>query len=127
MLKHLKFSGIFRDENLSVEVTLENPSNYGLEATNLVFSVAARGKDSEGISPSLEDMTFFVMDEADRLHTAQCIPTPVVEVDLADDEPDYRPDGLVYTYFEHGFLFQDLRIAFDFQHYERLCIIELRH
>ena len=127
MLKHLKFSGIFHDENLSVNVTLENPSGYGLEATTLLFSFTVRDKSSSGITPNLEDFTFYVMDEANRLYNTQSIPIPAVEVDPGDDELMENPDGLIHTDFKHDFLFQDMRIAFDYRPYRKLSIIELKH
>jgi len=127
MLKHLKFSGIFHDENLSVNITLENPSDYGFEATNLLFSVTVRGKNSNGINPKLEDFKFYVMDEADCLYEAQSIPAPDIEVDSGDNEPMQTPDGLIRTDFKHEFLFQDMRIAFDYRYYRKISIIELNH
>jgi len=125
MLKHLKFSGLFHDENLSVNVTSENPADYGLEATELVFSVVLRAKN--GDAPKLEDFTFYIMDEANCLHNAQSISATAIEIDPRDDEPVQRPDGLIHTYFKHEFLFQDLRIAFEYRPYRKISIIELRH
>ena len=42
MLKDLIFSGIYRDENISVNVTLENPTDYSIESSTLVFSIMVR-------------------------------------------------------------------------------------
>ena len=127
MLKHLKFSGIFHDENLSIHVTLENPADYEFEATTLLFSITVRGKNSNGINPKLEDFKFYVMDEAGCLYEAQSIPAPNVEADSGDDEPRQTPDGLIRTDFKHEFLFQDMRIAFDYLYYRKISIIELNH
>ena len=71
MLKHIKFSGMFQDENLSVNVTLENSVDYGFEWTILLFSVTVKAKNNNNITPKLEDFTFYVMDEANRLYNAQ--------------------------------------------------------
>lgn len=129
MLKYIKFSGVFRDENLSVSVTLENPRDYGFEATNLLLSIMVRSKNGAGATLNLEDFTYYVMDEAGRLYNAQSIPysRPDVETAFEYDEPVQCPDGLLYTYFKHDFLFQDMRIAFDYRPYQRISIIELRH
>ena len=127
MLKHIKFSGIFHDENLSVHVTLENPADYGYEATTLLFSVTVRGKNSNGINPKLEDFTFYVMDEADCLYETLNITAPNVEVDPGDGEPMQNPDGLIRADFKHEFLFQDMRIAFNHRLYREIRIIELNH
>ena len=127
MLKHLKFSGSFRDENLSVSVTLENPADYGFEAATLLLSVAVKGKNSNGITPKMENLEFYVMDEANRLYYAKSIPITAVKLNQGADEPVYQPDGLIHTYFKHDFLFQDMRIAFDYWPYRRISIIELSH
>jgi len=125
MLKHLKFSGIFHDSHLSVSVTLENPKDYGLEATKLVFSVALRSKDGE--IQRFEDFTFYVMDETCRLYNTQSISPHATEINQCDNEPVRHQDGLIYTNFKHDFMFQDLRIAFGCRIYRRLNIIELKH
>ena len=65
MLKNLKFSGVYHDESLSVHVTLENPADYSLEASTLVFSVTAKDKSGGALKP--EDVNFYIMDEVTRI------------------------------------------------------------
>ena len=74
MLKHLKFSGIFHDDNLSVHLTLENPLDFGLDVTFLVFSVTVRYQNNNDTKPKLEDFTFYIMDEAGNMYDTQHIP-----------------------------------------------------
>ena len=127
MLKNFGYDGAYHDMSISVSVLLENPLEYGFESTELVFSVMLRAKN--GDAPRLEDFTFYVMDEADQLHETRIIPysKPVIETTFEDDEPIRRPDGLILTDFKHEFLFQNLRIAFNYRLYQNLRIIELKH
>jgi hypothetical protein len=129
MLKNFGYDGTYNDENITVSVLLENPSDYGLEATNLVFNVTLRTKNSYTINTRLEDFEFYVMDEANHLYSTYRIPYSKSEAkaDPDDDEPIHQPDGLILTEFNPGFLFQDLRIAFYYQLYRKINIIELSH
>ena len=128
MLKNLGYDGAYHDENISVSVLLENPLEYNLEANALVFSVALRPKSGSKIL-RLEDFTFYVMDEANRLYNAKSTPClkPANEVITEDDEPEHCPDGLIHTDFKYDFLFQDLRIAFYYRPYAKISIIKLKH
>ena len=127
VLKNFGYDGAYHDMSISVSVLLENPLEWGIEATELVFSVALRAKN--GDTPNMEDFTFYVMDEADRLYDTRIIPysKPVIETPLDDGERERRPDGLIYTDFKHHFLFQDIRIAFQYRFYRKISIIELKH
>ena len=127
MLKHLKFSGIFHDDNLSVHLTLENPLDYGLDATTMVFSVAVKFKNDTDVAPKLKDFTFYIMDEAGCMYDTQHIATPITTQAQDNDEPEYLPDGLIVTDFKHHFLYQDLRIPFNYRPYQRISIIDLNH
>ena len=127
MLKNFGYDGAYHDMSISVSVLLEIPSEYGFEATDLVFSVALRA--ISGGTPRLEDFTFYVMDEADQLYNTRSIPISKcnIEATFEGDEPVRRPDGFIFTDFRHCFLFQDLRIAFYYRPYRRISIIELKH
>ena len=125
MLKNLKFSGVYHDENLSIHVTLENPANYSLDASMLVFSVAAKDKSGGAIKP--EDINCYVMDEANHMYNTRCMSAPSVESNNNDNEPTYRPGWLIVTDFKPDFLYQDLRIAFYFKPCNKISIIELNH
>jgi len=127
MLKHLKFSGIFHDDNLSVNVTLENPADYGFAATDLLFSIMVSVKSNIGIIPRPEDFTFYVMDETNCMHNTQIILTSAGVTLTENAEPEKQPNWLILADFKSDFLYQDLRIAFYYQLYQRINIIELRH
>ena len=127
MLKHLKFSGVFHDENMSVHVTLENPLDSGLDAAALVFSVTIKDRNIKNTILQLQDFTFYVMDEAGCMHNTQHMQISEITKTPDNDEPEHQADGLIVTEFKHEFLYQDQRVAFDFKPYQRICIIELNH
>ena len=77
----------------------------------LTLKFIFHSKSSSGVTPKLEDFTFYVMDEANSLYNAQSIPIRADEVDPGDDEPIQNPDGLIHTDFKYDFLFQDMWIA----------------
>ncbi len=110
MLKHLGYDGAYHDENISVSVLLENPLEHGLDLATIVFSVTTRAKDGAASVPSMEDLTFYLMDEDNRLYNTRMVRAP------------YK---LIYTDLKHEFLFQDLRLVFYYRPYERLEIIGL--
>ena len=126
MLKNYGYAGAYRNEDISVSILLENPLEHSLDVTELVFSVVMKGRT--GSASRIEDVTFYIMDEADQLHNTQRTPySKVVATDPDDDEPVRRPDGLIHTGFKHEFLFQDLRIAFYYRTYGQINIISLNH
>ena len=127
MLKNLGYAGVYHDKNISVSLLLENPLEHNLEATVLVFSVALRTKNSD-TDMILDDFTFYIMDETNRLYNTQSMPylKPAIEI-KDDDEPIRYPVGLIHTEFKHEFLFQELRVAFYYQPYEKINIIKLQH
>jgi hypothetical protein len=127
MLKNLGYAGAYRDENISIGVLLENPADFDLEASTLVFSITLTVKNDPPITP--EDFTFYIMDEADRLYNTKPIPLqkPGVKAIDEDGEPIRQPDMLICTDFRHEFLFQDLRIVFRYRPCANLCIVKLRH
>jgi len=124
VLKDLGYDGTYRDEKMSISVMLENPLKYGLEATELAFSIVLRAQNG---SPSIDDFAFYVMDESNRLYNTRIMPCPNPEVEpVPDDEPIRQPDRLIVTDFNHEFLFQDLRIAFYYPLCRKINIIELK-
>ena len=128
MLKNFGYGGAYRDENISVSVLLENPLDYGIEAAKLVFSVVLKDRNSD-TSPRLEDFTFYIMDERNHLYNLQNTPCVNHDTEAAADgnDPVQRPDGLIMTDINHHFLFQDLRIAFNYRNRTGIRIIELKH
>ena len=127
MLKHLKFSGIFSDDDLSVHITLENPMLYGFTVADLLFSVTARAKNNSAISLKPEEFAFYVMDESGCMYDTRYMTTPAITNTQYDEEPYPQPDWLIVACFKADFLYQDLRIAFNCYPYQKLCIIELQH
>lgn len=127
MLKNFGYDGVYNDENISVSVLLENPIDWNFEETNLVFSIALRGKKESAVAIKLEDFNFYIMDETNHLHNTRSVSRPKRIIEIIDDEePIRQPDGLILAEFKPGFLFQDLRIAFYYQPYRRILLITLK-
>lgn len=130
MLKNLGYGGAYHDPDLSVSVLLENPLDCGLEAATLVFSVTVRDKRKGMSHPCLNHFSFYIMDEQNHVYNTEKMlgVRPNVQAAIEeDDEPVRTPDGLILAEFRQEFLFQDLRIAFYYEPYRQLHIIELRH
>ena len=128
MLKNLGYDGAYHDGNISVSAILENPLDYGLEASALVFGVTLKAKGNGSATPKLDDFTFYVMDETNRLYNAQSVPYLKPGAEMPDgNEPVRCPDALIHTAFRHEFLFQDLRVAFYYRLYTEIKIIGLKH
>jgi len=127
MLKNSGYSGTYHDNEISIGVLLENPSDYEIDVTELVFSFTLTAKNADCLKP--EDFTFYVMDETNRLYNAGVITYSALldETNPQDDEPTRCSDGLICVKLKPEFLFQDLRIAFLYRRYEKICIIELKH
>jgi len=125
MMKNLGYDGVYHDENISVSVLLENPKDFRLESSSLVFSVTVKSK--LGDTPTMDDVTFYVMDEADYLYNTHKITDKIIstEHEPYDDEPAHLPDGLICTDFKYEFLFQDLRIAFYVRGCNKINIVKL--
>ena len=128
MLKNLGYDGVYHDQNLSVSVLLENPLDFGLKPAMMVFSVTVKDKRDPMANLNIEDFTFYILDEQNRIYNMQKVIglQPNVEIAAKDDEPIRRPDALILTEFKHEFLFQDLRMVFCCKPYPQFHIIQLQ-
>lgn len=125
MLKNFGYDGVYYNQDITVSVLLENPSDYDLEATTLVFSVTIKDKRSGTTNLHLEDFSFYIMDEQNYIYnTKKAIG---LQSSVNDNEPVRNPDILILTEFRPEFLFQDLRIAFYYEPCQQFHIIELKH
>lgn len=129
MLKNLGYDGAYHDQNLSVSVLLENPLDFGLEPVTLVFSVTVKGKQDCAVNLNIEDFTFYIMDEQNRIYNMQKATglQPNIETADRDDEPIRKPDALIFADFNPIFLFENLRIAFYYAPDRKFYITELKH
>lgn len=129
MLKNLGYDGVYRDQDITVNALLENPLDFGLDAGTLVFSISIRNKRKGAKNLTLEDLSFYIMDEKDRIYSTQKMPyiPPTEGARAEDDEPLPDPEGLILTDFKHEFLFQDMRIAFRYGSSQQLHTIELKY
>ena len=127
MLKNFSYYGTYHDENLTIGLLLENPIDYGQDAAVITFSVTLKAASNKGVPPRLEDFTFYLMDEGNRIFNTIFV-TALASATVIDDvEPVCKPDGLILAEFKPEYLFQDLRIAFYDRSHEKINIIELRH
>jgi hypothetical protein len=125
MLKNKGIAGAYHDENISVGVLLENPLDYGLEATELVFSVTLTAK-TESAALNSKDFAFYIMDEENCLCNTRFIPYSDLKAPY-DDEPTRRPDTLICAELKPEFLFQDIRVSFYYVPGGKIHIITLKH
>ena len=122
MLKQLKFSGIYYDDDLSVNITLENPYEHNFTEEHLLFSVKVRNKGNDGNFPKTEDFTLYIMDEANCMYNTK----PATTADFGN-KLESNLIWLVFTEFKRDFLFQDMRIAVYYHPYQIISIINLNH
>jgi hypothetical protein len=156
MLTEIGYHGVYRDENISVSLLLENPLRYGLASGVLLFSVAIRPRDSVidgfgddtlscinnvidggneyGVSiMSLNDFTFYLMDEHNHMHNVQSVPhsalSAVVKSGIAEDTQslELATRGFIKADFKCEFLYQSMRVAFYYEPYERIEVVGLRY
>lgn len=128
MLKNFGYDGVYRNQNLSVSVLLENPLDYNLEIAKLIFSVTIRDK-KKGVVPHLEDFTFYLMDEKNHIYNMQKEAGLQVNIKTTaeDNESVRKPDTLISTDFNPKFLFENLRIVFYYEPDQKFYIMELTH
>lgn len=129
MLKNLGYYGIYRDQNISISVLLENPLHCGLEPSKLVFSVIVKDKQEKEKALGFEDCTFYIMDEQDHIYNAEKLLGVQPEMDTltAEDEATRRPDGLIFADFRPEFLFQDIRVVAYCEAGQQFRVIPLRN
>ena len=125
MLKNFGYDGVYYNQDITVSVLLENPSDYDLEAATLVFSVTIKDKRSGTANLHLEDFSFYIMDEQNHIYNTK--KAVGLQSSVKDNEPVRNPDILLLAEFRPEFLFQDLRIAFYYEPSQQFHIIELKH
>jgi hypothetical protein len=127
MLKLYGYDGVYRDDNITVSVLLENPREFNIKVDAIAFSVMMKDKNGD-ILPS-DDFTFYVTDEANIMYNTRQAPYLIPDTDAYgdDDEPVSHPHILIYTDFRPEFLFQDIRVAFYYCPIKKIRIIDLEH
>lgn len=129
MLKNIGYEGNYRDENIAISVTLENPLNCGLDAKDLVFGVVVKGKQNHFAVPHIGDFKFCIMDEHDLLHNALFTPNSTENINSSTDNAETALilSGFIHTDLQPAFLFHDLRVSFYYRKYGRMEIIALEN
>lgn len=129
MLKNLGYYGTYHDPNISVSVLLENPLDFCIDPSKLVFNVMVKNK-RQGTKPcSFESCTFYIMDEQNRIYSTDKVACAQSDAKAkeAEDEAAQCPDGLILAEFKPEFLFQNLRVVFYDEPGQQLHIIALKH
>lgn len=130
MLRNLGYDGVYHDQNISVGVLLENPLDYGLESTMLVFSVSIKDKRNRRENLNIEDFSFYMMDEQNYIYNMQKITGFHLKAKITEtaDVSIQKPAvALIFVGFKPEFLYENLRIAFYSVLEHSFHIIELKH
>ena len=99
MLKDYNCFGVYRDDNLTINVMLENPIEHSLSADLLVFSVTIEPRDKAMCKPEVgTDITFYITDESGHIYNTSFIPDGIAEsTPYSSGERGYYSDRL-YMY-----------------------------
>jgi hypothetical protein len=129
MLNRIGYYGVYKDNDISVSIMLENPLEYGLDAELLVFSVVIKPHSGDVVVIQLNDFAFYIMDADNRLYNAYVAPdlrlgTGVV---IDTDDPPHTLRALITADFKHEYLYQALRVAFYYKPCNRVELIRLEH
>jgi hypothetical protein len=129
MLNIQGIGGQYRGLFLSVDVMLENPLDYGIDPSMMVFDVNISARNDNTDVFSWNDFTFYVLDKHNRLYIAQSIPKSFLSASPVKDtgEPSNALRGLVQLRLRPVFLYHDLRVAFFYHPSNRIKIITLTH
>ena len=128
MLDKLGFSGEYRDKDISVDIMLENPLEYGIDAGILLFSVRIAPRRAGAPTPQINEFSFYIMDKYNRVYNLRSAPIHIeketsVELDCSIN----AVNSLIQTKLRPIFLYHDMRIAFFYRPYNRIEIIALTH
>ena len=128
MLDKLGFSGEYRDRDISVDIMLENPLEYGIDAGNLLFSIKISQRSADAPILRINEFSFYIMDKYNRMYNVQdaLVPTEK-EAAIVLDCSISAINGHIQTKLRPIFLYHDIRIAFYYQLYNRIEIITLTH
>jgi hypothetical protein len=129
MLSNHGYTGFYRDESLYVDVMLENPLDYGIDASMLVFSVRIVLKNGDADAFSQDDFTFYLMDNDNSLYSVQNAPYSIQGAYAALDNGELPKTlrGLITAELRPELLYQDMRVGFMYRPYDRIELITLRH
>jgi len=122
MLEDVSYNGFYRNKDMSVNVMLDNPMRYNLEADRLAFKVEVIPRRGDA-TLYVEDFTFYLMSDDNRLHNFEF--TLLEQDKVVEDGVPCAFSGFMHTAFCPEYLFQCLRIAFYYQPYEHIEIISL--
>ena len=128
MLKNSGYSGAYRDDDITVDVIMENPLNHGLNADTLAFGVMVKPANNSTVSPRLDDVAFYIMDEANNLYntrTAVWKRSDAETDDPDDDKSAHTLRQLIYAALKPEWLYQDMRVAFHYKEHDFIGIISL--
>ena len=121
MLKNFGYGGVYRDDDVTIGITLENPLDYDLSADVLAFEVKTESKHSGVDAPQTNGITLYIMDEDNRMYNARN-----TECKRSDTELN-KHTWLITTDLKPELLYQAIRVAFYYKPHDRIHIIKLQH
>ena len=122
MIEDIFYGGTYRDDNIVVTVTLEDPASLGISASKLVFTVAATKTDGEAFPE--DSCVFYLMQDNNSIQNTGFI--PLESSRNVGSGATCHMEGIISTEFRHEYLFQCLRVAFYYLPYDRIEIIQLK-
>ena len=72
MLTDIDYSGYYQDDDMTVNIKLDDPMRYDLDANKMVFKVTVSSKCYNYILHT-EDFMFYLMDDRNRLHNVELV------------------------------------------------------
>ena len=123
MLEDIDYGGSYRDDSITVTVTLEDPERHGIDAGRLAFMVTASMYNGDAFPG--ECLVFYLMSDSNFISNTEFIPIEASK--HIATEARRSLNGLIHMELHHGYLFQSLRVAFYYLPYNRIEIIQLKH
>jgi hypothetical protein len=120
MMEGTGYGGSYHDDDISVNITLEDPGMHNLDVNRLAFKVTVASKRVDGVL-HVEDFKFYLMTDDNSVKNVEF--TPIETIKHKDTPPPIC--GLIHTELMYEYLFQCLRIGVYYQPHERIHLISL--
>ena len=117
MIKDLTFGGNYKDENISMEVMLVNPTEHNYGNNTLTFEVRIITK---GVAIDFSEWNFYIMDDQHNIYNA-------ADVTKLPNDGISTIVVLVGYHFRPEYLYNDIRLGFLYAPYNCIQFIEVSH
>jgi hypothetical protein len=128
LLKKFNYLGVRRDSEMTIDVVMRNPLEFGLDSTTLVLDILVKPKLLGTYTLPFDDFRFYLMDENDDLYNTRSKTHADLGV-VADTEhiedSSRISRGLILTELKHEYLYQDMRLLFYYEPNKKFGIIKL--